>query len=115
MKTKEMTTEYRLAHWEQVMHDRKESGMSIKDYCESAGFPENRHFYRQRRLRATTCREIEEKVSEPGQALVPQGWARVNVSPASASPGSLPGGYYICVPLIHDPHSHRYNGNHKLT
>jgi len=30
MDTKEMTAEYRLAHWAQIMRDRKGSGLSIR-------------------------------------------------------------------------------------
>ena len=78
MDTKEMTTD-RMAYWAQVMHDRKESGLSIKAYCEAAGFHENRYFYWQRKLRESACSQIETTAGDPEKAIVPQGWARVGL------------------------------------
>jgi len=40
------------------MREREESGLSIRAYCEQAGFHENRYFYWQKRLRETACEEF---------------------------------------------------------
>ena len=41
MNTREMASEYRLSHWARILRDRSESGLSVKEYCKSAGFHEN--------------------------------------------------------------------------
>ena len=58
MNTREIASEYRLAHWAEVMRERKESGLSIKAFCKNAGFHENIYFYWQRKLREAACGEI---------------------------------------------------------
>ena len=55
MNTREMAAEYRLAHWSQIMKDRKERGQSIKAYCEGEGIHENVYYYWQRKLREAAC------------------------------------------------------------
>ena len=37
MNTREIASEYRLAHWAQAMQDRTDRGLSIRAYCEEAG------------------------------------------------------------------------------
>jgi hypothetical protein len=51
MSTRYITEEYRLSHWAQVMSKRSESGLSIKAFCQEAGFHENVYYYWQRKLR----------------------------------------------------------------
>jgi len=51
MNTREIAGGYRLTHWAQIMHERQESGMSIKAYCKQQGFHENVYYYWQRKLR----------------------------------------------------------------
>ena len=58
MNTKDYTAEYRLTHWAKIMREREESGLSIKAYCEQAGFHENTYFYWQKRLRETACEAL---------------------------------------------------------
>ena len=70
--TRTITKEYRLAHWAGIMREREGSGLSIKAYCEGAGFPENQYFYWQRKLREAACEE-----------LTPQGKA-TNLTPVFA-------------------------------
>jgi len=55
MNTRDIAAEYRLAHWAGIMREREESGLSIKAFCEKAGFHENRYFYWQKKLRETAC------------------------------------------------------------
>ena len=53
MSTKKMTAELRLSHWAQVMRERVESGLNIKDYCEKRGIHTNTYYYWQSKLRKT--------------------------------------------------------------
>jgi len=58
MNTRDVATEYRLAHWAGVMREREESGLSIKAFSEKSGFHENRYFYWQKKLRELACEEL---------------------------------------------------------
>ena len=58
MNTREIAAEYRLSHWAQIMHERKESGLSIRAFCKNAGLHENVYYYWQRKLREASCEEL---------------------------------------------------------
>jgi len=79
MNTREIATEYRLSHWAQIMQDRNTSGMSIKEYCKTAGIGSNVYFYWQRKLREAACNELLSKpnntTNDSQNGLVPSGWA----------------------------------------
>ena len=76
MNTRQMAEEYRLAHWARILQERKESGLSVKAFCEKAGFHQNIYFYWQRKLREAACRELQPVANAGnGEVLVPQGWA----------------------------------------
>ena len=60
MNTRRIAAEYRLSHWADIMRDRQESGLSIKAYCEQAGFHENSYFYWQRKLRTAAYEQLTE-------------------------------------------------------
>ena len=66
MEVQEVTTEYRLAQWAQVMKARADSGQSIKEFCQSSGISRNTYFYWQQRLRKAAC----EQFAAPGFAEV---------------------------------------------
>jgi putative transposase len=78
MNTRDIASEYRLAHWSQVMRDRADKGLSIKAYCEEAGIHENTYFYWQHKLREAACTGIQATTDEV-KAIVPKGWATVDV------------------------------------
>ena len=58
MNMRTVAEEYRLSYWAGVVREREESGLSIKAYCENAGFHENRYFYWQKKLRKAACEEL---------------------------------------------------------
>jgi hypothetical protein len=68
--TRKIAAEYRLSHWTQVIRKQKESGQSIKEFCETTGFHQNSFFYWQRKLRDAVCGELL-----PVNQEVPSGWA----------------------------------------
>ena len=82
MNTREIAEEYRLTHWAGIMRERSESGLSIKDFCKSAGFHENVYFYWQRKLREAACEQllIAAKGRKPEISEVPSGWAVCDVT-----------------------------------
>ena len=83
MNTREIAGGYRLTHWARIMHERQESGMSIKAYCKQQGFHENVYYYWQRKLREAACTEMAAREQEE-RGLVPGGWARLE--PTSTVP-----------------------------
>jgi hypothetical protein len=81
MDTRKIAIEYRLAHWSEVMRERAESGLTIKAFCETAGFHENIYYYWQRKLRETACKGLlPGRVKSPGTSAVPDGWSVCEVS-----------------------------------
>ena len=86
MNTKGIAEEYRLTHWSQVMHERRESGLSIKAYCKQQGFHENVYYYWQRKLREAACAEFAERSAGAETRLAPSGWTRLSaIEPETAA------------------------------
>jgi hypothetical protein len=79
--TKTIAAEYRLAHWAAIMKERKESGQSIKAYCESVGIHVNVYHYWQRKLREAACENmLPVEVKEHKNGVVPSGWAACEIT-----------------------------------
>ena len=105
MNTRDIASEYRLAHWAQVTRERAERGLSVRAYCGETGIHENTYFYWQRKLREAACLGIQSAVSEE-KAIIPNGWALcVKDEPAQQSPGLTveAGGCRITVNPDTDP------------
>jgi hypothetical protein len=68
MNTNAIAKELRLSHWAGIMRERTESGLSIKAFCENAGFHENIYFYWQRKLREVACTSLLD--AQPGKTQV---------------------------------------------
>ena len=82
--TREITAEYRLTHWAQVINERAPSGLSIKAYCRQIGIAANTYFYWQKKLREAACEQLSAPPVVPKQtALVPSGFAEVKVMPST--------------------------------
>ena len=88
MNTRAIAAEYRLAHWAGIMRERQESGLSIRAFCERAGFHENIYYYWQRKLREAACKNLTEQqgvINSDTTAMVPGGWAVCEVSESNSS------------------------------
>jgi len=83
MNTRYIAEEHRLAHWASIMRERAESGLSIRAYCESAGFHENCYYYWQRKLREAACEELA-SVQGKATCLAPAGFMEVSLTEQSA-------------------------------
>ena len=85
--TRTIAAEYRLAHWTQIMQDRKQRGLSIRAYCEKIGISKNTYFYWQKKLRVAACEELltisQPEVSSDNSAA-PMSWAMCEVSSKSS-------------------------------
>ena len=83
MNTREIAAECRLAHWTQIIRRRSESGLSIKAFCASEGFHENKYYYWQRKLREAVCEQMTEIGTEHAQtSLIPTGFAELQIAEA---------------------------------
>ena len=88
MDTRKIAAEYRLAHWTQIMRERSESGLNVRDFCRQVGIHENTYYHWQRKLRESSVQD--HSLPEPKQLLVPSGWAAVEEAISPAQPKSLP-------------------------
>lgn len=80
MNTRKIAAEYRLAHWTQIMHRKRESGLSAKAFCENEGIHENVYYYWQQKLRSAACEQMAEMQSEQVERkLVPSGFAELKI------------------------------------
>jgi len=77
MNTRNIAAEYRLAHWAGIMNERKESGLSIRAFCENVGIHENTYFHWQKRLREAACRDLH------GTSLISTGFTEVKLAERS--------------------------------
>jgi hypothetical protein len=92
MDTRKVAKAYRLSHWAGILRDRGTRGESIKGYCERIGIHENTYYYWQRKLREAAFESIKEETqvgpSNPGESLVPSGWAVCAVPECPSGNGS---------------------------
>ena len=80
MNTREIASEYRLAHWAKIMRERIESGASIKAFCKKIGIHENTYFYWQKKLREAACEHhVKIQADSAPTALVRTGFAEVKI------------------------------------
>jgi len=78
---------YRLSYWAKIISDRKESGLSIKAFCENAGFHTNSYYYWQRKLREAACSQLTGMQLEPTETfLIPQGFTEVKLPEPATQP-----------------------------
>jgi len=71
MNTRDVAKEYRLAHWAKIIADQKESGLTIRAYCEESGLHENCYYYWQKKLRTAAIDELASSTEEQTQELAP--------------------------------------------
>ena len=61
MDMQKVAEEYRLSKWMQVIRERQESGLSIKDFCQKNGISRHAYFYWQRKLRKVAFMELSKQ------------------------------------------------------
>lgn len=58
MDTRQVAHEVRRQQWAMVMRERRESGMTIRDFCRERGIKEKTFFYWQKKLRESVCENL---------------------------------------------------------
>jgi len=71
MNTRYIAKEYRMAHWAKIITAQKESGITIREYCDKSGLHENTYYYWQKKLRAAAIDELVTATDEQTHELVP--------------------------------------------
>lgn len=60
MNISEVKQEYQLQEWSGMLRERKESGLSVKEWCREQGLAEYTYYYRLRKLRQAACAALEQ-------------------------------------------------------
>ena len=64
MKADMVKKEYRLQEWSGMLQSQKQSGLTVKQWCEEHGIRENAYYYRLRKVREAACTLLDD--SEEG-------------------------------------------------
>ena len=60
VKISEVKQEYQLQEWSELLREQKESGLSVKAWCQEQGLAEHIYYYRLRKLRQAACAALEQ-------------------------------------------------------
>lgn len=60
MKISEVKQEFQLQEWSGMLREQKESGLSVKAWCQERGLAEHIYYYRLRKLRQAACTALEQ-------------------------------------------------------
>ena len=60
MKISEVKQEFQLQEWSGMLRQRKESGLTVRDWCQEQGLAEHIYYYRLRKLRQAACTALEQ-------------------------------------------------------
>ena len=64
MDTRMVTNQVRMAKWSEIIKDRCESGLTIKDYCAEHGISRDAYFYWLRKIRESAVASASEQFAE---------------------------------------------------
>ena len=56
--TREATRKYRLRQWQAILHDRAESGLSVKEYCLAHNITKDSYYYWKKLVREAAIAEV---------------------------------------------------------
>ena len=77
-RVRNLTREYRASQWAGIIKECRDSGQTIRSWCDENGIGEKSYYYWQRRLRENACQVLEQS-STPGLPA----FAEVSISRAS--------------------------------
>ena len=90
MSSREITTQYRLSQWTQMVRERSASGKSIKEFCEDKGIKRSQYFYWQRKLREAASRELLPVANASGaNTNVPGNWVMCETAESATKESSI--------------------------
>ena len=83
MDSTNVTKNYRMSQWMEIIKRRQSSGKTVEAFCEEEGISKNAYYYWQRKLRESACEELAKHKNST--TLLPAGWAQLTTE-ASVSP-----------------------------
>jgi len=104
MDTNTIAAEYRLAHWEQIVRAKMDSGMSGKAFCRQEGIKEHIYYYWQRKVREIACEREGISLPDNQASIAPAvRFAEVQITPAVTphtmrESGNTPGALHVDIP-----------------
>ena len=66
MKIRDVKQEYQLQEWRGMLRERKESGLSVKEWCRERGLAEHVYYYRLRKLRQASADDKGRNAGDSG-------------------------------------------------
>lgn len=72
MSTQLATRQIRMQQWSQVIHAKNESGLTVKEYCESHNISENAYYYWLRKIRTSAIKAAGSQFAELSVPAEPQ-------------------------------------------
>ena len=84
--TRRIASEFRLSAWANIIRERNQSGLSVREWCEVNSVNEKRFYHWQRRVREAACEELlAQQSSERTVSDVPppQAWTVCEVTSTS--------------------------------
>ena len=60
VKISEVKQEFQLQEWSGMLREQKESGLSVKQWCQERGLAEHIYYYRLWKLRQAACTALEQ-------------------------------------------------------
>ena len=92
MNVKEVREQVRMQEWTELIRERNDSGMTIKEWCESKGLSENQYYYWLRKIRWTACAALQTRQNIlPEEHADPPVFAEINVVADGPSAGTTSG------------------------
>ena len=95
MNSRELTAEYRMTHWAQLLQERAASGLNVQDFCLDKGITRNTYFYWQKKLREAACARLVEANPKTTDLTV-QSFAEVRLS-GTDDKQALPQFDQVCI------------------
>jgi len=84
-----MAKEVRLSQWSEVMRARRESGETVRSFCQTNGIDEKKYYYWQRRLRETACEVMSERRDQMMSLAPAPAFAEIPLSSNETSQESM--------------------------
>lgn len=99
MDTRGMTKQVRLSQWAGVMRERKESGMSIRSWCQEQGINEKTYYYWQRRLRKEAYEQLVVPTATNEKSIAPIQFTEVKLDEYASSLSEQETPNQLCIEI----------------
>jgi len=95
MESREITAEYRLAHWAKIIQECRSSGELVEEFCLRKGIGKHQYYYWQQKVRKAVGTQLSKQEPKTTDMAV-RGFAEVKVAESPVS-YSATGNNQICI------------------